>query len=76
MAKFCDLCKRWDPCDRPGCRIAVNGPVVSHIQPETMANVVHVMANETYRYRDPEKRRAYMKSYMAKRRSKFQKGLD
>jgi hypothetical protein len=34
----------------------------------TMANTDADMANTTYRYRDVEKRRAYMAAYMRKRR--------
>jgi hypothetical protein len=38
--------------------------------------VVNTVVNKRGKYPNTEKRRAYMKSYMAKRRNKFQKGLD
>jgi hypothetical protein len=33
-----------------------------------MANLAQPMANETYKYRNAEKRRAYMREYMRKKR--------
>jgi hypothetical protein len=64
------MAKDWQPL--PKRSLFVSQPPAAN----TMANTVSVMANKTtdmangtYRYRDAEKRRAYMREYMRKRRN-------
>lgn len=51
-----------------------NEPDVANVPTKNVANAEVDVANtsdaKTYRYRDPEKRRTYMKTYMKKRREK------
>jgi ABC-type iron transport system FetAB ATPase subunit len=44
-----------------------NAQYVANTQ-EVMANTVNTVANGTYRYRDADKRRAYMRDYMRRKR--------
>jgi hypothetical protein len=71
-------------CSRCGKNLALVGRIHNCVA-NTMANTItmaNVVANTwevaqpvaTYKYRDAEKRRAYMKSYMAKRRKGSQTG--
>lgn len=53
-------------------RVAKMSGVVTKDEPATMANTpppAENMANATYRYRDAENRRAYMREYMRARRA-------
>ena len=84
LSEKCPVCNSGDWCGRPCARRPLVDQdmksaagqdarsVVSQSLDEVVSqNPIHDVANNmanTYRYRDPEKRKAYMREYMRRRR--------
>lgn len=72
----CDVCNSWFWCGRACGRMPADAPFFpAEAQPDESGIVSIIVEGQpdgsvTYKYRDPEKRRAYMKEYMRKRRAK------
>ena len=83
MPDFCKICGKDQilvgyrhnctppehPYDRPAA-LKSEGEPMRDTEAELEAHVVAIEKAAYKRYKDPEKRKAYMRSYMAKRRAK------